>query len=351
MWRLRREEAIPYATVFDSDLGLTHGGLFARAELALLPWLTVIAGARADVFAFSSLGPRGARERSQRRAAAGDPQRRMGHRHLAARQRSPTAGRCVLVGRQCRHRRALERCPGVVRGRERALRARDFGRDRPGDRICTSRRRCAWRRARSRSRRASPTTCCSTRSAAATCRSAPRTATARADRRGSASPISATRSRASPGPRRASPAKTTRSSICRRATCCRSCRAPCCASTTRAACASTSRAKRCYAGAAFGLSFIGPRPLPLGAFSESVWDLEASIRARWRMVELALSFENLLDARNRIAEFNHASNFAGADEPSSLRAVRHFAAGPPRQLAADPDRVPGRARPRAGRRP
>ena len=29
------------------------------------------------------------------------------------------------------------------------------------------------------------------------------------------------------------------------------------------------------------------------------------------MFELALSLENLLDARNRVAEFNHASQFAG----------------------------------------
>ena len=35
--------AIPYATVFDSELGLTHGGCYARAELARLPWLAFIA--------------------------------------------------------------------------------------------------------------------------------------------------------------------------------------------------------------------------------------------------------------------------------------------------------------------
>ncbi|MET0385601.1 MAG: TonB-dependent receptor plug domain-containing protein, partial [Polyangiales bacterium] len=52
MWRLRRDSGVPYASVFDRALALTHIGGFARAELSPVRWLHLRGGLRLDVFAF-----------------------------------------------------------------------------------------------------------------------------------------------------------------------------------------------------------------------------------------------------------------------------------------------------------
>ncbi|NNC19506.1 TonB family protein [Corallococcus exiguus] len=83
---------------------------------------------------------------------------------------------------------------------------------------------------------------------------------------------------------------------------------------------------------ALGHSAIGPKPLPLDRYSESIFLFDVAARARWRAVELGLSVENLLDARWRESEFNYVSNFRGPDAPASLLATRHFSAGAPRTV-------------------
>ena len=83
-------------------------------------------------------------------------------------------------------------------------------------------------------------------------------------------------------------------------------------------------------GAAAGVSWIGPQPLPLGTESQARVQLDISVRARLRFLELGLSVENLLDRRNTAAEFNYASFFGEEGDPVSMRRVRHFAAGVPR---------------------
>ncbi|HKU40345.1 MAG TPA: TonB-dependent receptor, partial [Polyangiales bacterium] len=83
-------------------------------------------------------------------------------------------------------------------------------------------------------------------------------------------------------------------------------------------------------GAAAGLGWVGPQPLPLQTESEARWQLDLSVRARFRWIELGLAVENLFDRRNHAADFNYASHFGGDDEPVSMRSVRHFAAAPPR---------------------
>ena len=90
-------------------------------------------------------------------------------------------------------------------------------------------------------------------------------------------------------------------------------------------------AERLQLGAAAGVGWIGPQPLPLGAESEARWQVDAAVRARFRFLELGLSIENLFDRRNRSSELNYASHFGEPDDPVSMRSVRHFAAGPPRQ--------------------
>lgn len=86
-------------------------------------------------------------------------------------------------------------------------------------------------------------------------------------------------------------------------------------------------------GAALGVMHVAPRPLPLGKESDSIFTVDTSVRARWRWFETAVSATNLLDARYRLSEFNYASNFGDPSTPPSLRAARHFSAGPPRMLA------------------
>jgi iron complex outermembrane recepter protein len=83
-------------------------------------------------------------------------------------------------------------------------------------------------------------------------------------------------------------------------------------------------------GAAAGISWIGPQPLPLQTESQARFQVDLSIRARLRFLELGLAVENLLDRRNTAAEFNYASFFGEDGDPRSMRAVRHFAAGTPR---------------------
>lgn len=86
--------------------------------------------------------------------------------------------------------------------------------------------------------------------------------------------------------------------------------------------------------AGLGATAIAPRPLPLGRFSDPILTIDAGASARWNRFELGLQSQNLLDARYRLAEYNYASSFRGASDPPSLRASRHFSAGPPRTVMA-----------------
>lgn len=82
---------------------------------------------------------------------------------------------------------------------------------------------------------------------------------------------------------------------------------------------------------AAGLGWVAPMPMPLGAASRARWQLDLSARARVRAYELALSAINLFDTRNRAQELYYSSSF-GADGANSMRAARHFAAGAPRSF-------------------
>lgn len=92
--------------------------------------------------------------------------------------------------------------------------------------------------------------------------------------------------------------------------------------------------QRLRAGAAFGLTYVGPRPLPLSELSSSVVLLDASFELAWRFVEVGLVIQNMLDARYNQSELHYVSSFRGPDAPPSLAAERHVAAGPPLTLLA-----------------
>jgi outer membrane receptor protein involved in Fe transport len=85
--------------------------------------------------------------------------------------------------------------------------------------------------------------------------------------------------------------------------------------------------------AAGGVSWVGPRPLPLGAAGDSTCQLDLSSRLRMRFVELGVAVENVFDARNRVSQLYYASDFSRDDGSAvSMRPVRHFAAGTPRSF-------------------
>jgi iron complex outermembrane receptor protein len=80
-------------------------------------------------------------------------------------------------------------------------------------------------------------------------------------------------------------------------------------------------------GASLGVTGLAARPLPLGTFGEPYVLVDASLRARWRGVELAWVARNLLDARWRAWELAYPSRFG--DGPTSMVPATHFAAGAP----------------------
>jgi len=91
--------------------------------------------------------------------------------------------------------------------------------------------------------------------------------------------------------------------------------------------------ERVTLGVASGISLIGPRPLPLGENSAWFAQLDASARARVRFLELSLAGEDLFDTENNAFEAYYASDFGDPndDTPPSMRAASHVAAAPPLQ--------------------
>jgi len=83
--------------------------------------------------------------------------------------------------------------------------------------------------------------------------------------------------------------------------------------------------------ASLGLTYVGPRPLPLSERGDPVFTLDAQASVRWTHFEVGVSGQNLLDARYQWAQYNFVSDFRSRDFPT-LVASRHFSAGPPRAL-------------------
>jgi outer membrane receptor protein involved in Fe transport len=82
-------------------------------------------------------------------------------------------------------------------------------------------------------------------------------------------------------------------------------------------------------GGALGVTWVGPKPLPLATESESIFELDLGVHTGWRFAELGFSIDNLFDVRNRVSEFHYASDFDATGAPS-MREARHFSAGTPR---------------------
>lgn len=81
-------------------------------------------------------------------------------------------------------------------------------------------------------------------------------------------------------------------------------------------------------------TFIGPRALPLSAWAEPVFTLDAGTEVRLGVVEVGVAITNVLDAHYALAEYNYASWFpqtSGTDFPTRLP-TRQISPGPPRAI-------------------
>jgi len=82
-----------------------------------------------------------------------------------------------------------------------------------------------------------------------------------------------------------------------------------------------------------GVTYVGPRPLPYGQKSQSLFTIDASATLSWNHYELGLTVANLLDARYRLGEYNYPSDWHTEPQPT-LVPMRQFTAGAPRALYA-----------------
>jgi iron complex outermembrane recepter protein len=83
----------------------------------------------------------------------------------------------------------------------------------------------------------------------------------------------------------------------------------------------------------YGLSYVGPRPLPYGELSDIIFVSDASVRFNWNIFELGFIGQNIFNSKYKLGEYNYVSDFHSAPEPT-LAPERVFTAGPPRMLFA-----------------
>jgi iron complex outermembrane receptor protein len=81
----------------------------------------------------------------------------------------------------------------------------------------------------------------------------------------------------------------------------------------------------------YGVSYVGPRPLPYGQLSDIIFVSDASVRFYWNIFELGFIGQNIFDSKYKLGEYNYVSDFHTAPEPT-LVPERVFTAGPPRML-------------------
>ncbi len=86
--------------------------------------------------------------------------------------------------------------------------------------------------------------------------------------------------------------------------------------------------KRLRGSLSLGATYVGPRPLPYGERSDTIFTIDANASLRWWIFETGISAQNLLNSQYRLGEYNYASDFHTQPFPT-LVPVRHFAAGAP----------------------
>jgi hypothetical protein len=83
------------------------------------------------------------------------------------------------------------------------------------------------------------------------------------------------------------------------------------------------------ATAGLGITYVGPRALPYGERSDTIFTIDGSASLSWSRYKLGIKASNLLDTRYRLGEYNYRSDFQSLSEPT-LTVARHFTAGSPR---------------------
>jgi len=73
---------------------------------------------------------------------------------------------------------------------------------------------------------------------------------------------------------------------------------------------------------------VAPRPLPHGARSSTLTQLDLTAGHHWQHWQLDLEVENVLNQRNREGEYHYTSHWQRAQPASHIPAL-HFGAGPP----------------------
>jgi TonB family protein len=87
--------------------------------------------------------------------------------------------------------------------------------------------------------------------------------------------------------------------------------------------------KPLLANGGLGVTFVGPRALPYGERSDTIFTIDGSAAVTWDRYSIGLKGENLLNTRYKLGEYNYASDFHSQDQPT-LTIARHFTAGAPR---------------------
>jgi TonB family protein len=83
--------------------------------------------------------------------------------------------------------------------------------------------------------------------------------------------------------------------------------------------------------AGLGVTYVGPRALPYGERSDTIFTIDGSASLTYTRYTVGLRVENLLDARYRLGEYNYASDFGSQPQPT-LTVARQFTAGAPRTV-------------------
>ncbi len=78
-----------------------------------------------------------------------------------------------------------------------------------------------------------------------------------------------------------------------------------------------------------GMTYVSPRSLPYGEWSDPMFVVDASASVRWRWIEVGVIAENLFDTQYRLGEYNYVSNFNPGTSTPDMVAGRLFTAGPP----------------------
>jgi hypothetical protein len=93
----------------------------------------------------------------------------------------------------------------------------------------------------------------------------------------------------------------------------------------------TWRSQHVGASLSAGITYVGPRPLPYGARSDTIATVDINGTLSWWIFEAQLAVANLFDTRYRLGEYNYASDFHSQPFPT-LVPVRHFSAGTPQTI-------------------